>query len=250
MKTMVFALPLTISLLAQANAGAVFDGYESYYLSKDGAIFKESDERSLQPFSVTFDDISGKTNDEITVEKNVFAWRGVVDGKKYSFSLIDRSIYESDDEGPKESFVLNGKKFYFKKAKIFPGVIVGEIRGHATSLYINKSYLCLEGEGLGSSGTSQRHRDVYLLPLAAKKDGKQNLYKLPSLFASCHAIRRDKSGKLVFPKITYRYIENTDAPVGVTFQDYTFKAGQFVPLGPEIQADFVEPENMYKFKVR
>lgn len=235
------ALFLVFPNLVNANAGEVFDGYASYYSILEGAIFKSSDARALQPYSVVFDTSKGS--------KSFFGWEGEVNGKRYSFFLIDRSIYESDDEGPKESFILNDRKFYFKKAKIFPGVIVGEINSHAASLYINKSYLCLEGVGLGSSGTSQRHRDVYLLPLMAK-DRKQHLYKLPSLFASCLGIRQDKSGNLIFPKVSYRNYESVNTADGVNFQDYTFKTGQFVPVGPELKANFVEPDNVYKFRLQ
>ena len=240
MKTLLLVLLFAIPSLVNANAGEVFDGYARYYSSLEGAIFKSSDVRTLQPGLTSFD--------ATTVGKSVFSWEGMAHGKRYSFSLVDRSIYESDDEGPKESFVLNGKKFYFRQAKIFPGEL-GKIDARSASLYFSKSYLCLEGVSFTSSGSAARHVDVYLLALTPK-DGKQNLYKLPSLFASCFGIRLDKSGVVVFPKVSYRDYESVNAAAGVTFQDYTFKAGQFVPIGPERKANFVEPENMYKFRVQ
>lgn len=249
MRGLLSTLLLAHMSFSQASVGDVFDGYRSYYLSREGAIFKESNAHSLQQFSITYDDINRKSGDEIVVEKSVFNWEGRVEGKKYSFSLIDKSIYESDDAGPKESFVLNGKKFFFKQANIFPGEIVGAIRGRVASLYINKSYMCLEGVGQSSTGTAQRHLHVYLLSLRPK-DAAPHFYKLPSLFASCLGIRQDNNGNLIFPKVSYRNYQSVNTAAGVTFQDYTFKAGQFVPIGPERKANFVEPENMYKFRVQ
>lgn len=239
MKTLL-ALLLAFSSQASANGGEVFDGYARYYASQEGAIFKSSDARALQPYSVAFD--------TTTVGKSIFGWEGKAYGKKYSFSLIDRSIYEPDDEGPKESFVLNRKKYYFKKAKTFPGEL-GKLDARGATLFINKTYLCLEGVSLSASGTSQRHVDVYLLSLR-QKGATKHFYKLPSLFASCLGVRQDKNGNLVFPKVSYRNYESVNTAAGVIFQDYTFKAGQFVPVGPEIKANFVEPENMYKFKLQ
>jgi len=240
MKMLLLAIHFVIPSLVNANTGEVYDGYARYYSSLEGAVFKSSDVRTLQP---------GRTlSDATTMGKGVFSWQGMAHGKRYSFLLVDRSIYESDDEGPKESFVLNGKKFYFKQANIFPGEL-SKIDARSASLYISKSYLCLEGVGFTSSGSAARHVDVYLLALAPK-NGKQNLYKLPSLFASCFGVRLDKSGGIVFPKVSYRDYESVNAAAGVSFQDYTFKAGQFAPIGPEIQASFVEPENMYKFRMQ
>lgn len=225
--------------LVYASTNGVFDGYERFYASRGGAIFKPSDAHTLQMFSISS---TAKT------EKNVFVWEGVADGKKISFSLIDRSIYESNDDGPKESFVLNGKKYYFKKAKVFPGEL-NTLDARSAALFINKTYLCLEGVSLSASGTSQRHVDVYLLSLR-QKGATKHFYKLPSLFASCLGVRQNKNGNLVFPKVSYRNYESVSTATGVTFQDYTFKAGRFVPVGPEIRANFVEPENMYKFRVQ
>ena len=248
MSSRVSLLLLACLAFTQANAGDVFNDYRSYYLSKEGVIFKESDARSLQQFSITFDDITRKSSNEIAVEKNVFHWEGRVNGGKYSFSLVDKSIYDSENVGPEESFVLNGKKYYFKKAKVFPGE-VGELDARRASLFINKAYLCLEGVSFSASGTSQRHVDVYFLSLRTKGPA-QHFFKLPSLFASCLGIRRDKTGNIVFPKVSYRNYESVNTAAGVTFQDYTVKAEQFIPIGSEIKADFVESENMYKFKVQ
>lgn len=217
-------------------------------MSKEGVIFKESDAHTLQQFSITFDDTTGKSSNEIAVEQNVFHWEGLVNGKEYSFSLIDKSIYNSENMGPEESFVLNGKKYYFKKAKLFPGE-VGELDARRASLFINNDYLCLEGVSFSASGTSQRHIDVYFLSLRTNV-AAQHFYKLPSLFASCLGIRRDESGNIVFPKVSYRNYESVNTAAGVTFQDYTVKAERFIPIGSEIKADFVESENVYKFKVQ
>lgn len=240
MKTWLASLLVAlIPNLAHASADQVFDGYVRFYASQEGAVFKPSDAHKLQLFSVT--------SNATAAEKNIFVWKGVADGKEFSFSLIDRSIYESDDEGPKESFVLNGKKFYFVSAKLFPGEF-GKLDARSASLFINKKYLCLEGVSFSASGTAQRHVDVYLLSLE-QKGAVKHFYKLPSLFASCLGVRRGKDGFLIFPKIAYRYVGNTDAPVGVTIQDYTFRAGRFVSVGAELKANFVEPDNVYKFRL-
>ena len=84
-------------VFAQAHAGRIFHGYESYYLSKGGAIFKKSDARSLQQFLITFD--------YITIEESVFDWKGKVGGKNTVFRWsTDRGMTQTMRDLKSHSF--------------------------------------------------------------------------------------------------------------------------------------------------
>jgi hypothetical protein len=73
---------------------------------------------------------------------------------------------------------------------------------------------------------------------------------LPSLFASCFGIRLDAFNRPLFDNADYIYPSGTDSPIGVRLDEYMIDRDKFVPTGHSVALDFVEPENVWKFRVQ
>jgi hypothetical protein len=74
-------------------------------------------------------------------------------------------------------------------------------------------------------------------------------YKLPSLFASCLGVRLDAFKRPLFDDANYIYSSGSDIPTGVRLEEYMIDKDKFIPTGHAVSLDFVEPENVWKFRV-
>lgn len=140
------------------------------------------------------------------------------------------------------------QRIELSRATAFPReFVVNDDLGTRAIAFETLPYACVEGQPSSSSGTAVRHKSVYLLD--AREAGKVKVYKLPSLFASCGAVRLDEQGRPLFHDADYLYAEGSDNPVGLTLREYVISRGQFRPTGHVVTTRFVEPENVWKFEV-
>ncbi len=140
---------------------------------------------------------------------------------------------------------INNKMLKLRNATSFPGEITNEDDlGIDTELFHAGSNFCLHATPLSASGSAIRHKSVYLI--TSKPSAK--LYKLPSLFSSCHNVGTQDS-RPTFLHIQYRYETENDLPVGTTLTEYKILNSKFTSTGRTIQSRFVDPENVYRFIV-
>ncbi|MFK7088639.1 hypothetical protein AAFM71_07460 [Chromobacterium violaceum] len=208
----VFCLPLTV------QAGDLFYGYKAYYTTQPGRLFSGNG-HDLEPFS------------EVGTDGVIFGWRGRDAGRSHTVELRDGRIK------------LDGKILSERTVKAFPveRVYAGDL-DRSSVVFFAGTWACIEDTPPSASGTAARHKSVYFIKL-----GKQHqAWKLPTLFASCLGVRM-KAGQPIFDKVHYRYQDDNDAPVGLTFTEYAIKGGGFVETGSVRNATFVEGDNVYKF---
>jgi hypothetical protein len=158
----------------------------------------------------------------------------------------------------KASFAVNGsqnavvqwqhQRIELKRATPFVGesAVNDDLGRHAVA-FEKYPYGCVEGQSSSASGTAVRHKSVYLLD--ARATGKVKTYKLPSLFASCAAVRLNEEGQPLFDDANYLYAEGSDTPAGMQLTEYVISQGRFAPTGHAVTTRFVEPGNVWKFEV-
>jgi hypothetical protein len=140
-----------------------------------------------------------------------------------------------------------GQRIELKRATPFAGEFtVNDDLGNLAFAFEKAPYACVEGQSSSASGTAVRHQSVYLLDARAVK---VKAYKLPSLFASCAAVRLDEQGRPLFDAAAYIYAEGSDSPAGVNLVEYVISRGKFIPTGHSVTTHFVEEENVWKFEV-
>jgi hypothetical protein len=150
--------------------------------------------------------------------------------------------------GPNAVVYWQNQRIELNRARPFPGEFtVNDNLGNRAVAFEKFPYACVEGQPSSSSGTAVRHKSVYLLD--AREAGKVKAYKLPSLFASCGAVRLDEQGGPLFHDADYVYADGSDTPVGLTLREYGISRGKFQPTGHSVTTRFVEPENVWKFEV-
>jgi hypothetical protein len=162
---------------------------------------------------------------------------------------IFRALGSFKVQGARNAVVYwKGQRFELKRAKVFPGEIaVNDDLGPRAVGFERGPYACVQGQSSSSSGTAVRHYSVYLLD--ANATGNAKIYKLPSLFASCAAVRLDEQGRPLFYDAGYIYGPGSDVPVGLTLSEFVINRAEFVPTGHSVVTRFVEPENVWKFQV-
>lgn len=142
-----------------------------------------------------------------------------------------------------------GKRIELARAKAFPGEFtVNDDLGSDAKIYEHRSFACIEGQSSSASGTAVRHRSVYLMEMQPNR--QIATYKLPSLFASCLGVRLDALNRPLFDSADYIYLPEMDQPTGVRLDEYVIDKGKFIPTYHFVALDFVEPENVWKFRVR
>lgn len=142
-----------------------------------------------------------------------------------------------------------GKRIDLARAKAFPGEFtVNDDLGSDAKSYENFPFACVEGQTSSVSGTAIRHMSVYLMEMRSNR--QVVVYKLPSLFASCFAIRLNAFNRPVFNNAEYIYPFSADRPTGVRLDEYKIDKDKFLPTGHSVALDFLEPENVWKFRVR
>jgi hypothetical protein len=141
-----------------------------------------------------------------------------------------------------------GRRVELRHAKAFPREqTLNDDLGTRALAYEKFPYACVEGQPSSGSGTADRYRSVYLMD--TRVAGKVAVYKLPSLFASCAAVRVDEQMRPLFYDADYIYIGGSDSPVGLTLREYVISQGKFVLTGHSVTTRFVEPDNVWKFEV-
>ncbi|AMC35238.1 hypothetical protein [Janthinobacterium sp. B9-8] len=214
----------SLLLLASfANAGNTYDGYENYYSTLSGTIFKSADKHELEAFSTP-------PNENIK-----YSWSGKIEGQQRHVSISNGLIS------------IDGKYLKTAKARAFPNETTSrEDLGRNTDVYLSKDYTCFESVSPSASGTAIRHTSVYLIN---HKEKPVVFLKLPSLFASCTGIRITPQELITFNKIEYQYEKGEDYPSGVKFTEYTTNKRQFYKSKKEAIGKFIEPDNVYKFTI-
>jgi hypothetical protein len=222
MKSNFFALSFLFLLPTLSAASEVFDGYETYYATLPGQLFK-SEGQELEQYFFEGED-----------EATRLGWSGTAAGRQHTVAL--------------HNSVITIDKRTLKPATIhmFPGESFGETDlGRGTTIYFANGWACLENTPATASGTAVRHQQVYLIKLAKTKP---SAWKLPTLFAACAGIRLHEN-LIEFDQIKYRYRADEDLPSGVVLTTYAIRNDKFAPTGHNRSASFVEPDNVYKFRL-
>lgn len=206
---------------ALSQAATLFDGYEAYYETLPNRLFQDKG-KELQPYGLEGDDVARHE------------WHGMAGGRQQRVEVRDGQLK------------INGRVWGPKRVKAFPDEVVSNSDlGLGTTVYFSRGWVCVENTPASASGTAVRHKVVYLINPSGKQ---QQGWKLPSLFASCTAIRIQK-GQVKFDKATYRYLDGQDEPQGVMFKGYAIQGNKFVALGSLRSSTFVEAGNVYKFSI-
>ena len=153
-------------------------------------------------------------------------------------------------DGGRNPFVYwQGRRFELSDAKAFPREQTrNDDLGTRAKAYEKFPYACVEGQSSSGSGTADRYWSVYLLD--ARVARKIAIYKLPSLFASCAAVRVDKHGRPLFYDADYIYANGSDSPAGLSLREFLIDRGEFVLTGHSVTTRFVEADNVWKFEVK
>lgn len=142
-----------------------------------------------------------------------------------------------------------GKRIDLSRAKAFPGEFtINDDLGSDAKAYDNYSFACVEGQSSSASGTAVRHMSVYLMEMTSNR--QVMIYKLPSLFASCLSVRLDAFKRPLFDNASYIYPPGAELPTGVRLDEYVIDKDKFVPTGHSAVLEFIEPENVWKFRVQ
>ena len=142
-----------------------------------------------------------------------------------------------------------GKRIELARAKGFPGEFtVNDDLGSDAKIYERRQFACIEGQASSASGTAVRHISVYLME--TQPNHKIATYKLPSLLASCLGVRLDAFNRPLFDSADYIYANELGQPTGVRLDEYVIDKGKFVPTGHSVALDFVEAENVWKFRIQ
>jgi hypothetical protein len=151
--------------------------------------------------------------------------------------------------GTRNTVILwHEKRIDLARAKAFPGEFtVNDDLGSDAKAYENFPFACIEGQSASSSGTAVRYMSVYLMQMQTNR--QVITYKLPSLFASCLGVRLDAFKRPLFDNADYIYASGSDIPTGVKLEEYMIDKDKFIPTGHSVVLDFVEPENVWKFRV-
>jgi len=213
------AAVILLALPSLLHAATVYDGYEAYYASMPNLLFR-SRGVELQPYSVEGD------------ESIRLGWSGAAAGKRLRLEIREGRLS------------LNGRTLRPRHTTVFPGEVMSETDlGMGATALVSGPWLCVENTPLSASGTAVRHRAVYLI----RHDRKPyQAWKLPSLFATCAAVRRLDQAVYV-DQATYRYPDGAEQPQGITFAEYRIQQGRFVATGVARAIAFVEPGNVYRF---
>ena len=176
----------------------------------------------------------------------------VYDGYEKYYSAQNHlftSITRIQVSGTRNTAILwHEKRVDLARAKAFPGEFtVNDDLGSDAKAYENFPFACVEGQSASSSGTAVRNTSVYLMQMRPNR--QVITYKLPSLFASCLGVRLDAFKRPLFDDANYIYSSGSDIPTGVKLEEYMIDKDKFAPTGHSVALDFVEPENVWKFRV-
>jgi hypothetical protein len=222
---LIFSLP---SIASEHAANEVYSSHDDWFFAQPGAVFVPADrlESMSQP-------IGSKGRHRLT-------WHvGASSSPALTVTLQGNAL------------AIEGRRLMVARVMKFPGEAWTDL-GHRASLYAHGVDLCIEGVPPTASGRAQRHVQVLWAPGALKPrrgSARPPLYQLPSLFASCAGIRRDEAGQVHVPQALYIWREGADEAVGLTWTDHVLTPAGFKATGVVQQVEFVEPGNVYRFRV-
>ncbi|MES2296119.1 MAG: hypothetical protein V4582_03715, partial [Pseudomonadota bacterium] len=119
--------------------------------------------------------------------------------------------------------------------------------GRHSVAYETSALSCVEGQASSSSGSAARHSSVYFID--ARSPRHVRLFKLPSLFAACSAIRIDAHGNVLFYQARYEYDEG-EIPIGVVLTEFRIRDGSYEPTGHTTTTRFLDAENVWRFTIQ
>lgn len=218
-------IKLLISFFVAATAGAndalpIFNHPIDFYKSKENSIFANSTPVALS-LNSSSDDFRS------------FTWEGGVNGKVRRIEINIGSIW------------VDGQNIKFDSVSVFPK----EPRQQedypiGVTAYFVDRLVCYE-PAISGSGRADRYQRTYLI----KQDKKNKIFaKLPSLFGGCLSLHFGDKGQVLFYQVEYIY-GNGDDPMGLVFNEYEIKGREFIQTGNQVKAEFIEPENVFKFRV-
>lgn len=195
-----FSLALVASLSAVAFAPHV------QARAAAGQLFSEDQELRLHEYG------AGKTWSA--------NWEGIIPSTGAQNTRVRKFRLE---EG---AFVFDAMPVYRSTFVRFPKEAPMEPR-LAPKLYMLKGFACVEGGSKSESTFLARHNHVHLV--VDPYGNHPVVYKLPSLFASCKQVRREKDGRILFEQGTYVFDKNDLTHRSVQFnevalQDRVFRA--------------------------
>jgi hypothetical protein len=219
-----FLFPLFLLLPSVSLAVAVFDGYEEYYATMPGQLFR-GEGNSVETGFMTDDP-----------DTPVYFWSSKVSGKERHVKLRNGVI------------TIDGKiinPFDSKSVRYFRGEAPSQDNFDGSALiWFSTDWMCLEGHpGNGKYGS--RHSAVYLIKW---KEKKPRAWILPSLFASCNGIRL-QNDRIEFDKVEYHPKNDVDNATGLVFTTHSIINGKFVASGQKRHATFIERDNAWKFSI-
>lgn len=185
---------------------------------------------------------------------HLLAWpQEVYDGYE-AYYLAQNNLFNTTTSfhfaGSRNTVVFwRGRRIDLAKARAFPGEFTkNDDLGSDARAYENFPFACVEGQSSSASGTAVRHISVYLMEMRSNQ--QIVVYKLPSLFASCLSVRLNAFKRPLFDNAVYIYPSGADLPSGVRLDEYVIDKDKFSPTGHSVALEFMEPENVWKFRVQ
>lgn len=184
----------------------------------------------------------------------ILAWpQEILDGYEAYYSA-QNSLFNTTTSfhfrGSRNAVVFwRGRRIDLAKARAFPGEFTkNDDLGPDAKAYEHFPFACVEGQSSSASGIAVRHISVYLMEIRSNQ--QIVVHKLPSLFASCLGVRLNAFKRPLFDNAVYIYPSGADLPSGVRLDEYVIDKNKFSPTGHSVALEFIEPENVWKFRVQ
>ncbi|WP_296228377.1 hypothetical protein [Ralstonia sp. UBA689] len=221
-----------IALAKNANAGEIFEDYDSFYATRSHKFFGEP---------IEFD-----RDSTYALPRQLGSY------VKLQASLEEKPVRV---EIAPNRITVNSAAYRLARATAFPGEHPSDIYPPSANVFLasktstHPAALCIEGASNGS-GEANRHTQIYLLLNPLSPRGKATFLHLPSLLSSCRAITVTKDGRVAFPKNTYLLDTQQEHRAGLLLSYYVFEHQRFVPIQKEVRLRFTHPEVPFQFEIQ
>jgi hypothetical protein len=218
-----------------SHASDVYETYESYYLSRPDAVFREPIGRRENGVSYAL---------ETEPERSFVEYVATVSGRQIG---IAQSPYDIEVEG---------RRFIFSSATMLWDAYARPFHiGEGTEIFIappkgeTAPALCAD-VGFSRSGEADRWKPSFLLlqPLGSRDGTKPTIFGIGTLFGGCRAFIRTADGRLAYPKNEYRRSKD-GTRIGLRMTYYALRGNHLVPAGETVDIKFIDPENPWRFSV-
>ena len=224
-------------MVVGARAGQVFTNYEDYYQQLSETVF------SAEPLEKTNDAYSFEGEHGLCGEEDACQdYHGKIGSRKITISI---SLANG-------GFKINDRRFDYQSARKLLGSerIENDAPLHVDAVYVAKKIknrpdlACIEGRYAGTAAKYNKV-EVFLIvnPLGAQ--ATTQFAHLPSLLASCLAIRQRPDGSVIYPINSYIPDNLADGSAGFLLR-YVKLNGESIH---ESKIRFVERGNPFKFSV-